>query len=80
MMRIVLLGAPGSGKGTQARLMAEKYRVPQISSGEILRRAVAEKTELGRKVESIMKGGDLVSDDLVIDAVTDQLRSSECKR
>ncbi len=79
-MRIVLLGAPGSGKGTQARLMAEKYRVPQVSSGEILRRAVAEKTELGRKVESIMKSGDLVSDDLVIDAVTDQLRSSECKR
>jgi len=80
MMRIVLLGAPGSGKGTQARFMAEKYRVPQISSGEILRRAVAEKTELGRKVESIMKSGDLVSDNLVIDAVTDQLRSSECKR
>ena len=60
--------------------MAEKYRIPQISSGEILRRSVAEKTELGRKVESIMKSGNLVSDDLVIDAVTDQLRSSECKR
>ena len=60
--------------------MAEKYRIPQISSGEMLRRSVAEKSELGRKVESIMKSGKLVSDDLVIDAVTDQLRSSECKR
>ena len=79
-MRIVLLGAPGCGKGTQAKLMAGKYRVPQISSGELLRQAVSEKTELGKRVESIMESGELVSDDIVTDAVTEQLRSNESKR
>ena len=79
-MRIVLLGVPGSGKGTQAKLMAEKYRVPQISSGELLRQAVTEKTELGKRVESIIASGELVSDGIVIDAVTERLRSNESKR
>ena len=55
-MRIVLLGVPGSGKGTQAKLMAEKYRVPQISTGDILRAAVADKTEVGKKVAAVMAG------------------------
>ncbi len=79
-MRIVLLGVPGSGKGTQAKLMAEKYRVPQISSGELLRQAVTEKTELGKRVASIIASGELVSDGIVIDAVTERLRSNESKR
>ena len=79
-MRIVLLGVPGSGKGTQAKLMAEKYRVPQISSGDLLRQAVTEKTELGKRVESIIASGELVSDGIVIDAVTERLRSNESKR
>ena len=79
-MRIVLLGVPGSGKGTQAKLMAEKYRGPQISSGELLRQAVTEKTELGKRVESIIASGELVSDGIVIDAVTERLRSNESKR
>ena len=79
-MRIVLLGVPGSGKGTQAKLMAEKYRVPQISSGELLRQAVTEKTELGKRVESIIASGELVSDGIVIEAVTERLRSNESKR
>ncbi|SUZ91180.1 uncharacterized protein METZ01_LOCUS44034, partial [marine metagenome] len=79
-MRIVLLGAPGCGKGTQAKLMAGKYRVPQISSGELLRQAVSEKTELGKRVESIMASGELVSDDIATDAVTERLRSNESKR
>ena len=79
-MRIVLLGAPGCGKGTQAKLMAEKYRVPQISSGELLRQAVSEKTDLGKRVESIMASGELVSDDIATDAVTERLRSNESKR
>ena len=79
-MRIVLLGAPGCGKGTQAKLMAEKYRVPQISSGELLRQAVSEKTELGKRVESIMASGELVSDDIATDAVTERLRRNESKR
>ena len=79
-MRIVLLGVPGSGKGTQAKLMAEKYRVPQISTGDILRAAVADKTEVGKKVATVMSAGDLVSDDIVIDAVTDRLRGAESRR
>ncbi len=79
-MRIVLLGVPGSGKGTQAKLMAEKYRVPQISTGDILRAAVADKTEVGKKVAAVMSAGDLVSDDIVIDAVTDRLRGAESRR
>ena len=79
-MRIVLLGVPGSGKGTQAKLMAEKYRVPQISTGDILRVAVADKTEVGKKVATVMSAGDLVSDDIVIDAVTDRLRGAESRR
>ena len=79
-MRIVLLGVPGSGKGTQAKLMAKKYRVPQISSGELLRQAVTEKTELGKRVASIIAAGELVSDGIVIDAVTERLRSNESKR
>jgi len=79
-MRIVLLGVPGSGKGTQAKMMAEKYRVPQISTGDILRAAVADKTEIGKKVAAVMAAGELVSDDIVIDAVTDRLRGSESRR
>ena len=79
-MRIVLLGAPGSGKGTQAKMMAQKYKVPQISTGDILRAAVAEKTEIGKKVSAIMEAGELVSDDIVIDAVTDRLRANESRR
>ena len=79
-MRIVLLGAPGSGKGTQAKMMADTYRVPQISTGDILRAAVADKTEVGKKIAAILDAGDLVSDDIVIDAVTDQLRSPDSRR
>ena len=79
-MRIVLLGAPGSGKGTQAKMMAQKYKVPQISTGDILRAAVAEKTEIGKKVSAILDAGELVSDDIVIDAVTDRLRANESRR
>ena len=79
-MRIVLLGAPGSGKGTQAKMIAQKYKVPQISTGDILRAAVAEKTEIGKKVSAIMEAGELVSDDIVIDAVTDRLRANASRR
>ena len=79
-MRIVLLGAPGSGKGTQAKMMAENYKVPHISTGEILRAAVAEKSPLGKKIAGIMKTGDFVSDDIVIDAVVSNLRRPESRR
>ena len=79
-MRIVLLGAPGSGKGTQAKMMAESYKVPHISTGEILRAAVDEKSPLGKKIAGIMKSGDFVSDDIVIDAAVNKLRRPESRR
>lgn len=72
-MRIVLLGAPGSGKGTQAqKLMADK-NIPQISTGDMLRAAVAEGTEFGRKAKEIMDAGQLVSDDVVLGIIRDRL-------
>ena len=79
-MRIVLLGAPGSGKGTQARLISENYKVPHISTGEILRAAVTENSLLGRKIAEVMKSGGFVSDDIVIDAVFEKLRKPESRR
>jgi adenylate kinase len=73
-MRIVLLGAPGSGKGTQAQRLQAKYGVPQVSSGDLLRDAVARKTELGLKAKSVMDSGQLVSDDIVLGLIRDRLR------
>jgi adenylate kinase len=72
-MRIVLLGAPGSGKGTQAQRLQAKYGVPQVSSGDLLRDAVARGTELGRKAKSVMDSGQLVSDDIVLGLIRDRL-------
>jgi adenylate kinase len=72
-MRIVFLGPPGSGKGTQARRLAERLRVPAISTGEMLREAVREGTPLGLKVKSIMESGDLVPDGLMIELVRERL-------
>lgn len=73
MMRIVLLGAPGSGKGTQAQRLQAKYGIPQVSSGDLLRDAVARGTELGRKARSVMDAGQLVSDDIVLGLIRDRL-------
>jgi len=72
-MRIVLLGAPGSGKGTQAQRLQAKYGVPQVSSGDLLRDAVARGTELGRKAKVVMDAGQLVSDDIVLGLIRDRL-------
>jgi adenylate kinase len=72
-MRIVLLGAPGSGKGTQAQRLQAKYGVPQVSSGDLLRDAVARKTELGLKVKAVMDSGQLVSDDIVLGLIRERL-------
>jgi len=77
---IILLGAPGAGKGTQARLIAQRYGIPQISTGDILRDNVARGTELGRKADPIMKAGDLVPDDLVLAMVEDRLSQLDCDR
>jgi adenylate kinase len=68
----VFLGPPGSGKGTQAKLLAERLGVPAISTGEILRTAVREKTALGQKAKAIMERGDLVSDDLIVDLIRER--------
>lgn len=73
MMRIVLLGAPGSGKGTQAQRLQAKYSVPQVSSGDLLRDAVARGTELGLKAKAVMDSGQLVSDDIVLGLIRDRL-------
>lgn len=72
-MRIVLLGAPGSGKGTQAQRLMGKYGVPQVSSGDLLRDAVARGTELGKQAKSVMDAGQLVSDDIVLGLIRERL-------
>jgi adenylate kinase len=72
-MRIVFLGPPGSGKGTQAKLLAERLGVPAISTGDILRDAVREKTALGLQAQSVMEKGELVSDDLIVALVRERI-------
>ncbi len=79
-MRIVLLGAPGSGKGTQAKLLAEKYKVPQISTGDLLRAAVAAASPLGRQAKSAMDSGQLVSDDIVLAMIEERLAAPDAKK
>jgi adenylate kinase len=77
--RILLLGPPGAGKGTQATLLANALHVPHISTGDMLRSAVAEATDLGKRVESIMAAGELVSDDLVVAIVDDRLSREDAR-
>ena len=77
-MRIILLGAPGVGKGTQADFIASKYHVPKISTGDLLREGVAKQTALGLKAKAFMDRGDLVPDDVVIGLVQEKLGASEC--
>lgn len=72
-MRIILLGAPGSGKGTQAKILMEKYHIPQISTGDLLRAAVAAKTTLGLEAKAIMEAGGLVPDHLVLSIIQERL-------
>ncbi len=77
---IILLGPPGAGKGTQAKLLAQRYGIPQISSGDILRDNVAKDTELGRKAKAMMARGELVPDDLVNQMVGERLVQADCAR
>lgn len=77
-MRIILLGAPGAGKGTQAQFIMEKYGIPQISTGDMLRAAVKAGTPLGLQVKDIMATGGLVSDDLIIALVKERITDSDC--
>ena len=78
-MRIVLLGAPGSGKGTQSKLLIEKYKIPQISTGDLLRAAVAAGSDLGRKAKSAMDAGLLVSDDVVLGMIQERLSKPDAR-
>lgn len=77
-MRIILLGAPGAGKGTQAKFLMDSFSIPQISTGDMLRAAVAAGTPLGLKVKDIMESGALVSDDLIIDLVKERIAQDDC--
>ena len=76
-MRILILGPQGSGKGTQAKRIAAAYRVPHVATGEILRAAIAEGSELGQRVQPILERGDLVPDDLMIDLIRERLQDEE---
>ena len=78
-MKLILLGAPGAGKGTQAAFIKERYRIPQISTGDMLRAAVRAGTELGLAAKKIMDSGGLVSDNLIIGLVNDRLKQPDCK-
>jgi len=79
-MRLVLLGAPGAGKGTQAKKLIEKYTIPQISTGDILRKAVADGTPLGKEAKGYMDSGQLVPDSVVIGMVKERLAQPDCEK
>jgi len=78
-MRLILLGAPGAGKGTQAQFICERFKIPQISTGDMLRAAVKEGSELGLKVKEIMTTGGLVSDDIIIALVKERISQPDCE-
>lgn len=79
-MRVILLGAPGAGKGTQAQFITESLGIPQISTGDMLRAAVKAGTELGRKVEEVMNSGALVTDEIIIALVKERIQQPDCQR
>jgi adenylate kinase len=78
-MNLILMGAPGAGKGTQAVKISEKFNIPTISTGDTLRRAIADGTEMGRKAKSFMDAGQLVPDEVVIGIIKDYLATDACK-
>jgi adenylate kinase len=79
-MRIVMLGAPGSGKGTQAQRIQKEHGLPQVSTGDLLRRAVADKTPLGLKAKKVMDAGELVSDEIVLGMIKERIAQPDAKR
>ena len=78
-MRMILLGAPGAGKGTQAQFLLKKFGIPQVSTGDMLRTAVKAGTPLGLKVKSVMENGGLVDDDVIIQLVKERIEHPDCK-
>ncbi|RVO25991.1 adenylate kinase, partial [Sinorhizobium meliloti] len=79
-MRLIFLGPPGAGKGTQAKLLTERYGIPQLSTGDMLRTAVAQATEVGKRAKAVMDAGQLVSDEIVNEIVSDRIDSADCAR
>ncbi len=78
-MKVILLGAPGVGKGTQAQFIVEKYAIPQISTGDMLREAIKAGTSLGDRVKDVMESGALVTDEIIIDLVKERIANEDCK-
>lgn len=79
-MRIILLGAPGAGKGTQAQFIMEKYGIPQISTGDMLRAAIKAGSELGKKAKSVIDAGQLVSDDIILGLIKERIAQADCEK
>ena len=77
-MKMILLGAPGVGKGTQAKYIVEKYGIPQISTGDMLREAIRDGTALGKKVKAVMDSGALVTDEIILDLVKERIAKDDC--
>ncbi len=79
-MKLILLGAPGAGKGTQAKILTEKFGIPQLSTGDMLRAAVAAQTEVGKRAKAIMDSGALVPDEVVNQIVFDRVEEADCAK
>nr|MCR5474694.1 nucleoside monophosphate kinase [Lachnospiraceae bacterium] len=79
-MKIIMLGAPGAGKGTQAKLIAEKYGIPHISTGDIFRANIKEGTDLGKEAKGYMDKGQLVPDDLTVRILLDRVSKDDCSK
>ena len=79
-MRIILLGAPGAGKGTQAKFICNRFSIPQISTGDMLRESVRAGSSLGKKVKTVMEEGALVTDEIIIDLVKERIKRDDCKK
>ncbi len=79
-MRIILLGAPGAGKGTQAQFLMDRYGIPQISTGDMLRAAIKEGTPLGLEAKKVMDAGQLISDDIIIGLVKERIAKPDCEK
>ena len=79
-MKLIMLGPPGAGKGTQAQRLVEKLNIPQLSTGDMLRAAVKNKTEIGLKAQEFMNRGDLVTDEIVVGIIADRTKESDCEK
>jgi|TARA_B100001964_G_scaffold227714_1_gene278035 adenylate kinase len=79
VVKLILLGAPGVGKGTQAQFLTEKYSIPQISTGDMLRESIKTESELGERVQKVMESGALVTDEIILDLVNARIQQADCK-